>query len=75
LPEAELCGFGRQPAYCQIAGIAASLSWNGGGDFGRHGPACPGHLYQHPAAIGGPEKPGHDGVAVSVAFPLSLKTL
>jgi hypothetical protein len=26
----------------------------------RHGPACPGHLYQHPAAIGGPDKPGHD---------------
>nr|WP_294546686.1 error-prone DNA polymerase [uncultured Rhodopila sp.] len=26
----------------------------------RHGPACPGHLYQHGAAIGGPDKPGHD---------------
>ena len=26
----------------------------------RHGPACPGHLFQHPAAIGGPDKPRHD---------------
>jgi G3E family GTPase len=27
----------------------------------RHGPARPGHLYQRSAAIGGPDKPGHDG--------------
>jgi hypothetical protein len=26
----------------------------------RHGPACPGHLFQHLAATGGPDKPGHD---------------
>jgi hypothetical protein len=27
----------------------------------RHGPACPGHQSRHPAGIGGPDKPGHDG--------------
>ena len=28
-----------------------------------------------PAATGGPDKPGHDGVAVPVVFSVSLKTL
>jgi hypothetical protein len=31
----------------------------------RHGTACPGHLYQHPAATGGPDEPGHDGLVSS----------
>jgi len=26
----------------------------------RHGPACPGHRCPGGAAIGGPDKPGHD---------------
>jgi hypothetical protein len=26
----------------------------------RHGPAGPGHLRKHSAAIGGPDEPGHD---------------
>ncbi len=32
--------------------------------FRRHGPACPGHLCRHAAAIGGPGKPGHPVSAV-----------
>ncbi len=46
----------------------------------RHGPACPGHPYQHGAAIGGPDEPGHDdggtapgGAATRYAVRLGLR--
>jgi shikimate dehydrogenase len=31
----------------------------------RHGPARPGHLQQHGAGAGGPDKPGHDGAGAT----------
>jgi hypothetical protein len=49
--------------------------WNRGEDPNRHGPAYPGHLSRQGAGRGGPDKPGHDGVAASAAFPVSPNTL
>jgi hypothetical protein len=49
--------------------------WNRGEDPNRHGLACPGDLSRQGAGRGGADKPGHDGVAASAAFPVSLNTV
>jgi hypothetical protein len=40
----------------------------------RHGPACPGYLFQRSAVIGGPDKPGHDDGKVH-RLPVDVSTL
>ena len=43
-----------------LLSVISSSHFDGRHLFSRHGPVCPGHLYQHSAATGGQDTPGHD---------------
>ncbi len=69
-PELWLSGLTLRPGlpfFPSCSGQALPDSQSAGTNFARsalqrHGPACPGQPRPHPAAIGGPDKPGHDDI-------------